>query len=214
MIRIVDFFTRQLGTGGNVIVAVIFFLLAAGGVVIAMRGRGAMVWLVGVCGFLFGVTAGAMVGLLCFNSLILMVVFAAVGGVLLLYTVKNAKSVGYFIGIGSLSWLLALIITSEFYMSNAKVTENTLLFIDFLIGLFMGILAACRSKYIVSVVTALAGGMITSISTLVILGYYFSDIKTWVLAGMVALAGLAVQIHTYDLRHKTAKPTKKTNKRK
>lgn len=214
MTRVVDFFTQQFGAGGNVIAAVLFFLLAAGGVVIAMRGRGAMVWIVGVCGFLFGITVGAMVGLLCFNSLILMVVFAAVGGVLLLYTVKNAKSVGYFIGIGSLSWFLALIITSEFYMSNAKVTENTLLFVDFLIGLFMGILAACRSKHIVSVVTALAGGMITSISTLVILGYYFADIKTWVLAGAVALAGLAVQIHTYDLKPKASKQKRKTNKRK
>lgn len=205
MVHIVDFLTNQFGIGGTVIAAIISFVLAALGVIVAMRGRGAMEWIVIVCGFMVGVLAGAMIGILCFDSLILMGIFAAVGGVLLLYTVKNAKSVGYFIGIGSLSWLISLIVTSEIYASDASVSENSLLFLDLVIGIVMGTLAACRSKYIVSVVTAIAGGMITAIFTLVILGYYFADTKTWVFAGAVALAGLAVQIHTYDLKAQSKK---------
>ena len=209
MVHMVDFFTRRFGVGGNIIVALIFILLAVVGVVIAMRGRGAMTWIVGVCGFVFGVLLGAMVGILVFNSLILMIIFASVGGVLLLYTVKNVKTIGYFLGIGSLGWFLAYIITSEMYTTDTSVTENTLLFIDLVAGLAMGFFAALRSKYIVSVITALAGGVIAAISTLALLGQYFADAKMWFIAVAVALAGLAAQINTYDL-----KSAKKKNKRR
>lgn len=209
MVHMVDFFTRRFGVGGNIIVALIFILLAVVGVVIAMRGRGAMTWIVGVCGFVCGVLLGAMVGILVFNSLILMIIFASVGGVLLLYTVKNVKTIGYFLGIGSLGWFLAYIITSEMYTTDTSVTENTLLFIDLVAGLAMGFFAALRSKYIVSVITALAGGVIAAISTLALLGQYFADAKMWFIAVAVALAGLAAQINTYDL-----KSAKKKNKRR
>ena len=208
MVHVVDFFTRAFGAGGSVIVAVIFFALAILGVIISMRGRGAINRIVGVCSWAIGTLIGAMLGLLCFNSLILMIILAAVGGVLLLFTVKNIKGVGYFIGIGTLGWFLAFIITSEMHITDERFTENTLLFIDLVIGLGVGFLAALRSKYIVSVITAAAGGVITAISTLAIMGYYFADIRTWVIAAAVALAGFAVQIHTYDL-----KPGKKKGKK-
>ena len=200
MIHIVDFFTHTFGAGGSIIVAVIFFALAILGVIIAMRGRGAIDRIVGICSWATGTLSGAMLGLLCFNSLILMIILAAVGGVLLLYTVKNAKGIGYFIGIASLGWFLAFVITSEMNITDARFTENTLLFIDLVIGLGLGLLAALRSKYLVSVITAASGGVITAISTLAMIGYYFADTRTWVVSAAVALAGFAVQIHTYDLK--------------
>lgn len=209
MIHVVDFFTRRFGVGGNVLVALVFLIMAVIGVVVAIRGRGAMVTIVSVCGFLVGMIAGAMVGILCFNSLIVMIVLAAVGGVLLLFTVRNVKSIGYFIGIGSLSWFLAFVITSEMYVTDAKVTENTLLFIDLVIAVVMGFLAALRSKYTVSVVTSLAGGVMTSISVLAMLGNYFADAKTWIIAGAVAIFGFAVQMNTYDLKPKGKKRKKR-----
>lgn len=209
MIHIVDFFTRTFGAGGNIIVAVIFFALAILGVIISMRGRGAINRIVGVCSWAIGTLIGAMLGLLCFNSLILMIILAAVGGVLLLFAVKNAKGVGYFIGIGSLGWFLAFVITSEMHITDERFTENTLLFVDLVIGIVVGFLAALRSKYLVSVITAAAGGIITAISTLAMMGYYFADTRVWVVAVAVALAGLAVQIHTYDL-----KPGKKNKKQR
>ncbi len=208
MINVVEFFTHNLGVGGNVLVAFIFLALAVLGVIIAMRGRGAMVWIVSVCGFVVGILAGAMIGILVFNSLIMMIILAAVGGVLLLYGVRSARSVGYFIGIGTLSWLLAYIVTSEMYVTDTSVNENTLLLIDLVVGIFMGFLAALRSKYIVSVVTAIAGGLLASISTLAIFGSYFADGKTWTIAGAVALLGIMVQIKTYDI-----KPQKKKKSR-
>ena len=200
MIHIVDFFTRTFGAGGSIIVAVIFFALAILGVIIAMRGRGAIDRIVGICSWATGTLSGAMLGLLCFNSLILMIILAAVGGVLLLYTVKNNKGIGYFIGIASLGWFLAFVITSEMNITDARFTENTLLFIDLVIGLGLGLLAALRSKYLVSLITAASGGVITAISTLAMIGYYFADTRTWVVSAVVALAGFAVQIHTYDLK--------------
>lgn len=209
MIHLVEFFTRLFGVAGSIVSALVFLAFSVLGIVISMRGRDVMVGIVAVCGFACGVLAGAMVGLLLFDSIILMVILAAVGGVLLLYTVKNIKSVGYFIGIGSLSWFLAFIITSQMYVTDESVTENTLLFIDLVIAVVMGFLAACRSKYIVSVITAISGGVIASISALAILGYYFADIKTWFLAAIIAAAGIAVQINVYDL-----KPTKKKKKNK
>ncbi len=208
MIHVVEFFTRHFGIGGNVFAAIIFLVLAILGIVIAMRGRDAMVGIVAVCGFICGIIIGAMIGLLCFDSIILMIILASVGGVLLLYTVRNLKSVGYFIGIGSLSWFLAFVITSQMYVTDESVNENTLLFIDLVIAVVMGFLAAGRSKYIVSVITAVSGGVITSISTLAILGYYFADIKTWIIAAIIALAGFAVQINIYDFKPRKKKKRK------
>lgn len=202
MIHVVDFFTRRFGVGGNVLVALMFLAMAVVGVIIAVRGRGAMVTIVSVCGFLLGLLGGAMVGILCFDSLIAMIVLAAVGGVVLLFTVRNVKSIGYFIGIGSLSWFLAFVITSEMYVTDAKITENTLLFADLVIAVIMGFLAALRSKYTVSVVTSLAGGVMTSISILAMLGNYFADTKTWIIAGVVAVVGFIAQTRVYDLKPK------------
>lgn len=199
MIHVVDFFTYTFGVRGNVFVAFVFLAIAILGVIIAIRGRGAMVWIVSVCGFLIGILLGAMIGILVFNSIIMMIILAAVGGVLLLYGVRSVKSIGYFIGIATLSWFLAFIITSEMNITDSKTTENTLLFIDMAVGVFMGFLAALRSKYIVSVVTALAGGVMASICALAIFGNYFADAKTWVIAGAVALLGFIVQINTYDI---------------
>lgn len=215
MIHLVEFFTHRFGAMGNIASAVVFLALAVLGLIIAMRGRAVMVGVVAVCGFICGALAGAMIGLLCFNSIILMVILASVGGVLLLYTVKNIKSVGYFIGIGSLTWFLAFTLTSQMYVTDEAVTENTLLFIDLAAAVVMGILAACRSKYIVSVITAISGGVITAISSLAILGYYFADLKTWIIAGIVAAAGIMVQINVYDLKGSSKKGGKlKKKKRK
>ena len=208
MINVVEFFTHNLGVGGNVLVAFIFLALAVAGVIIAMRGRGAMVWIVSVCGFVVGVLAGAMLGILVFNSLIMMIILAAVGGVLLLYGVRAARSIGYFIGIGTLGWILSYIVTSEMYTGDSGTNENILLLIDFAVGVLMGFLAALRSKYIVSLVTAIAGGLLTAISTLAIFGSYFADAKTWTIAGAVAVLGFMVQIKTYDI-----KPAKKKKDR-
>lgn len=215
MIHLVEFFTHRFGAMGNIASVVVFLALVVLGLVIAMRGRAVMVGVVAVCGFICGVLAGAMIGLLCFNSIILMVILASVGGVLLLYTVKNIKSVGYFIGIGSLTWFLTFTLTSQMYVTDEAVTENTLLFIDLAAAVVMGILAACRSKYIVSVITAISGGVITAISSLAILGYYFADLKTWIIAGVVAAAGIMVQINVYDLKGSSKKGGKlKKKKRK
>lgn len=194
-------------------VALMFLAMAVVGVIIAVRGRGAMVTIVSVCGFLLGLLGGAMVGILCFDSLIAMIVLAAVGGVVLLFTVRNVKSIGYFIGIGSLSWFLAFVITSEMYVTDAKITENTLLFADLVIAVIMGFLAALRSKYTVSVVTSLAGGVMTSISILAMLGNYFADAKTWIIAGVVAVVGFIAQTRVYDLKPKRNKQKHRKKRR-
>ncbi len=209
MIHVVDFFTRTFGVGGNVLVAFIFFAMAILGVIIAMRGRGAMVWIVSVCGFLVGLFIGAMIGILVFNSLIMMIILAAVFSVLLLFGVRTVKSIGYFVGIATLSWFLAFVITSEMNVTGTRITKNTLLFIDMAIGVIMGFLAALRSKYIVTIVTALAGGVMASICTFAIFGSYFADLKMWITAGAVAVLGIVVQINTYDI-----KPSKGKKKRK
>lgn len=200
MINVVEFFTRNFGVGGNVLVAFIFLAMAVLGIIIAIRGRGAMVWIVSVCGFVVGVLAGAMLGILVFDSLIMMIILAAVGGVLLLYGVRSTKSIGYFLGIGTLSWILSYIVTSEMYITDTTVDENTLLLIDLAVGVSMGFLAALRSKYIVSLVTAVAGGLLAAISTLAIFGSYFADAKTWAIATGIALIGMLVQIKTYDIK--------------
>ncbi len=209
MTGVVDFFTYRFDGGGRVLVALIFFALAILGVIMSTRGRGAMVWIVGVGGFLLGILLGAMAGIMLFNSLIAMTILASVFGVLLLFLVMRVKSIGYFIGIATLSWFLAYIVTSEMYVKDTSVSRNTILFIDMAIGIIMGFLAALRSKYLVSVVTAIAGGLLSAISALAIFGVYFADYRTCLIAGVISAFGLFVQITTYDL-----KPTKRKKKRR
>ena len=208
MIHVVDFFRRTMGFGGSVLIKLIFALLAFAGSIIAIRGRKAMVWLVSVSAFIFGMLLGAMLGILAFNSIILMIILASVCSVLLLVVVKKFKSIGYFIGVGSLGWFLSFIITSDMNVSSEVANENALLFLDLVIGVIMGFMAACRSKYITSVITAASGGIITAISVLALVESYFADEKMWIIAGMVALAGFIVQIHTYDLRPRLSKKHK------
>ena len=212
MSHMVDFFNTHMGKGGGIVAGFVFFALAVLGFIIAFRGRGAMVWLVGVCAAAVGALAGAMVGLLVFDSLLIMLVMAIAGGTILLLLVKFVKSLGYFIGIGVLGFYLSFIVTGEMYSANTKITEQTLLAIDMLVGIIMGLLSAIKSKYIVSVVTSAAGGMITSISLLALFGFYFVDWKTWLLAAVVAVAGMMAQIKLYDIKPPQRKPKPKRNK--
>ena len=212
MSHLVDFFNTHMGKGGGIVVGFVFFALAVLGFIIAFRGRSAMVWLVGVCAGAVGALAGAMVGLLVFDSLLIMLVMAIAGGTILLLLVKFVKGLGYFIGIGVLGFWLSFIATSEMYSANTKITEQTLLAIDMLVGIIMGLLSAIKSKYIVSIVTSVAGGMITSISLLALFGFYFADWKTWLLAAVVAVAGMMAQIKIYDIKPPQRKPKPKRNK--
>lgn len=200
MIHVVDFFRRTMGAGGSALVAVIFIALTVLGVMIAMRGRSAMMWIVSVCAFICGMLIGGMIGILVFDSIIVMIILSAIFSVLLVVVVKYFKGIGYFIGIASLGWFLAFVITSEMNVAGDTVNENTLLFIDLIVGVIMGIMAACRSKYIISVITAASGGVITAISSLALIGFYFADIKTWIIATAVAVFGFVVQIRRYDLK--------------
>lgn len=202
MIHVVDFFRRTMGTGGSVLIKVIFALLAVAGIVIAIRGRKAMVGLVSVCAFIVGILAGAMCGILIFNSIIVMIILASVFSVLLLVVVKKFKSIGYFIGVGSLGWFLSFMITSEMNVSSNVVNENGLLFLDLVIGIVMGLMAACRSKYIASVITAVSGGIITAISLLAIVESYFADKKMWTIATVIALVGLVAQIRAHYMKYR------------
>ena len=212
MSHIVDFFNERLGSAGAVAASFVCFALAVLGFVIAFRGRGAMVWLVSVCASVVGVLAGAMTGLHVFDSLIIMIAMAIAGGTIFLLLVRFVKSLGYFIGIGVLGFFIAFIVTSEMYTANTKVTEQTLLAIDMLAGIIVGLLSAIRSKYMVTIVTSAAGGMITSISLLALFGFYFTDWKTWLLAAAVAVAGMMVQIKVYDIKPPKKKPKPKRNK--
>ena len=214
MIRLVELCKAQFGASGSIVAAVVFLLLSVIGAVIAFRGRDAMVWLVGVCAATVGVIAGAMLGLLVFDSFIIMLITAFLGGVISILLVRYVKFVGYFIGIGTLSFFLARTVSSEMYTANTKITSETLLAIDLLIGMVMGVLATIRSKYLISLITAAAGGMITSICFLAMLGFYFVDLKAWILAGAVALGGMLVQIKIYDLKKPAPKRAKheKTDK--
>ena len=195
MSHIVDFFTSRFGSGGNIIVGIIFLAMA----VIALRGRQIMVWLVGFCGLCLGILFGAAAGLLIFDSFIIMLITAFAGGMLLLLLVKYVKSIGYFIGIGALGFFIAFTVTSELYIDSTRITENTLLLADLVAAIIMGILAAIQSKYIISVITAAAGGMIASISILALFGKYFADWKMWFLALVIAVFGMVMQVRIYDL---------------
>lgn len=104
MSHIVDFFNSRFGAGGGFVTFIIFAAFAVLGGIIAFRGRKAMVWLVSFCALFVGVLAGAMVGLLVFDSFIIMLVMAFLGGAALLLLVKYVKGIGYFIGISTLSF--------------------------------------------------------------------------------------------------------------
>ena len=208
MSHIVDFFNSHFGAGSSIIIGIIFTALAIMGAIVAFRGRQAMVWLVSFCAGFVGVIAGAMVGLLVFDSFIIMLLMAFLGGIALMLIVKFIKGVGYFIGISTLSFFLAYIVTSEMYITSTKITEETLLILDLVIGFAGGILSLINSKYVVSVVTSAAGGMISAISILVIFGYYFADWKMWLLALAIAVSGMLVQIRIYDLKPEKKKKQK------
>lgn len=199
MSHIVDFFTSRFGSGGNIIVGIIFLVMSIIGILVAIRGRQIMVWLVGFCGLCLGILFGAAAGLLIFDSFIIMLITAFVGGTLLLLLVKYVKSIGYFIGIGALGFFIAFTVTSELYIDSTRITENTLLLVDLIAAIIMGILAAIQSKYVISVITSAAGGMIASISILAIFGKYFADWKMWALAMAIAVFGMIMQIRIYDL---------------
>ncbi len=200
MINIINAFRDSLGAAGIIFATLVFLTLTIIGVIIAIRGRGTMIWLVSVSAFVFGLTLGSMIGILVFDSIILMVILGSLFAVLSVVVVRYFKSVGYFIGIGSLGWVLAYTVTSEMYVAGEGMNENTLLFIDLVIALVMGVMAACRSKYIVTFITAASGGIITAISSLALIGFYFVDIKTWIIAIAVAVFGMVVQFKTYDLK--------------
>lgn len=206
MSHVVDFFTGRYGASGNVISGIVFISIAFLGLAIALRGRGAMIWLVSACGLIVGIISGAMIGLLVFDSFILMLVFGFLGGTALLLLVRFVKSVGYFIGIGALGFFLAFSITSEMHLTNTRITENTIMLADLMVGIIMGLLAAAKSKYIVTIITAASGGVIAAISILALLRCYFADWRTWLLAAAIAIGGLVVQVRVYDLAKRERKP--------
>ena len=205
MARIVGFFNGHFGIGGSIFTGLIFLQVAVRGLIIAIRGRQVLIVLVGFCAAAVGMLAGAMAGLLIFDSLIVMVIFAAIGAAALLLLIHYVRSVGYFISIFALSFFIAYVITSEMYITSTRITESTLLLADLLIGFIMGILAAVKSKYTVSAITSAAGGMISSISILALFGCYFADWKMWLISIAIASFGMYTQIKIYDL----AKPSKK-----
>lgn len=194
MSHVVDLFTDRFGAGGSVMAGMIFIAAALLGIVITLRGRQVMVWLVAFCAAAAGIIGGAAFGLLVFDSFTVMLITAFLGGTALLLLVRFAKSVGYFIGIGVLGFFIAFTVTSELYIDSTRITESTLVFFDLIAGFILGILAAVRSKYIVTVITAAAGGLITSISALALFGVYFADLRMWISAAVITAAGIAVQL--------------------
>ena len=127
---------------------------------------------------------------------------------LLLVVVRRFKSIGYFIGVGALGYFLSFMVTSEMKISSDMTNENTLLFLDFVIGVIMGIMAACRSKYITSIITAISGGLISAISALALVESYFADKKMWAMATVIAILGFMYQIRLYDLTPRFLKKDK------
>ena len=194
MSRIVTLLTGYFGVGGNIFVSCIFLVLALLGVVVALYGRGVMIWLVSFVLAAIGILAGAMVGLLIFNSFILMLICAVFGGTAMLLAGRYVKSIGYFISMFFLAFFIAYVITSDMQITNTRITENTMLLIDLVIGFVTGLLAVIRSKYIVTLITSAAGGMIASISIMALSGSYFADWKMWLLAIIIAVLGVVMQL--------------------
>lgn len=213
MSHVVDFFFNKFGMGGNVIVCILFVLFAVLGLIIAMKGRQFISVIVGFFAAVIGIIGGAMAGLLIFDSFIIMLICAFVGGILLLLIVKFFDSVGYFIGIGSLAFFIAFTVTSELYISNTRITENTLLLFDIIIGIAVGIIAAVRSNYLVTFITAAAGGMMTAIMFLAVFGVYFADFRMWILAFTIAVLGVLVQLKSGAAESRGGKHSKKTRKK-
>ena len=108
MSHIVDIFTEAFGAGGNVIVGIVFIITALLGVLIALSGKQVMMWIVGFCAAVIGILGGAAFGLLVFDSFIIMLITAFIGGTALLLLVRFVKSLGCFIGMGALGFLIAL----------------------------------------------------------------------------------------------------------
>ena len=102
-----------MGNIGIVVAKIAFIIITAIGIGITLRGRSTMIWIVSVCSFWSGAIGGAMVGILAFDSIILMIILAAVFAVLMVVVVHHFRSIGYFIGIASLGWLLCRILTSN-----------------------------------------------------------------------------------------------------
>ena len=199
MINILNFCCNYMGNFGIVIAKIAFIIITAIGVGIAIRGRGTMMWIVSVCSFWFGAIGGAMIGILAFNSIILMIILAAVFAVLMVVVVHHFRSIGYFIGISSLGWLLCRMLVTNI-SSDVTLSDNILLFLTLVVALVMGIMAACRSKYIITFITSISGGVIASMGLLAVFGAYFTDIKTWIVAAVFAAIGIIVQFSIYDLR--------------
>lgn len=194
MSRVVTLLTSSIGVGGNIFVSCIFILLCIFGILVAVRGQEVMIWLVSFMLASIGIIAGAMVGLLIFNSFILMLVCAIIGGTSMLLVGRYVKSVGYFISMFFLAFFISYVITSEMQITNTRITENTLLLFDLVIGLVVGLLAIIKSKFIVTLITSVSGGMITSICILVLLGSYFADWKMWLIAISVSVFGFVMQV--------------------
>lgn len=194
MIRIIEFFYKTFGSSGDVFVGIMFFLMTILGVVIALKGRQVMTFLVSLCGVAVGILAGAMFGLLVFDSFILMLIFAIIGGILLVLLMRYVKGLVYFIGISALSFFLAFVMTTETYETNTHITESTLLLMDLIIAVFMGVLSLVKSRYIIAFVTSMSGGMMASIGIFGFFGHYFSDWRTWTIAIMIAVFGMCIQI--------------------
>lgn len=194
MSRVVTLLTSSIGAGGNIFVSCIFILLCVFGILVAVRGQEVMIWLVSFMLASIGIIAGAMVGLLIFNSFILMLVCAIIGGTSMLLVGRYVKSVEYFISMFFLAFFISYVITSEMQITNTRITENTLLLFDLVIGLVVGLLAIIKSKFIVTLITSVSGGMITSICILVLLGSYFADWKMWLIAISVSVFGFVMQL--------------------
>lgn len=200
MSNILDILTRNFGMQGDKVMTVILAVMTVFGVIVTLAGRRVMVWLVSVCGMLAGMIAGAMIGLLIFDSFIIMIILALLCAAAMAVLIGRTKRFGYFIGMTCLSFFTAYIITSDMCASNAQLTEGTLVLIDMIIAVVSGLLAAVRSRYVVSFITSVSGGMIVSISVLALMGAYFSDWRTWTLAAIAAAAGMCVQVYTYDVK--------------
>ena len=194
MSRVVTLLTSSFGVGGNIVVSCIFILLCLFGILVAVRGKWVMIWLVSFMLASIGIVAGAMAGLLIFNSFILMLICAIMGGTSMLLVGRYVKSIGYFISMFFLAFFISYVITSEMQITNTRITENTLLLFDLVVGLAVGLLSVIKSKFIVTSITSVSGGMITSISILVLLGSYFADWKMWLIAIAVSIFGFVMQI--------------------
>lgn len=207
MSHVADFFTNTIGAGYSFVLVILFAAMSVFGLIVAFRGKQTMVWLVGLCAFIVGLLGGAMAGLFIFNKLIIMIVMGIAGGIILSLLVKFVKGIGYFIGICALGFFLAFVITSEMYITDTKITEDTMLLFDIVVGVIMGFLAIIHSKHVTVFITAASGGLLAAIGLMASFGYYFSDWKLWLLALAISTAGALFQLKSSD----DSQPKKKVN---